>query len=81
MATTNIYIYTVDTQEMRMESKHNTREIHQTTRETSKRWRKEETEITETARKQTTEWPKYTPINKYIPINIYFQCNWTKLSG
>ena len=37
MATTNIYIYTVDTQEMRMESKHNTREIHQTTRETSKR--------------------------------------------
>lgn len=75
MVTTKKYIYTVDTQKMRMESKHNTKEIHQTTRETSKRWRKEQTEITKRARKQATEWHKYTP------INIYFQCNWTKLSG
>ena len=38
MVTTKyIYIYTVDTQKMRMESKHNTKEIHQTTKETSKR--------------------------------------------
>ena len=35
VTTKNIYIYTVDTQKMRMESKHNTKEIHQTTMEDS----------------------------------------------
>jgi len=41
---------------MRMESKHNTKKGHKTTREESKRRRKKQKKNYKTAKKQSTKW-------------------------
>lgn len=59
---------------MRKVSKHNTKESHQTTREDSKRWRKEW---------RLTKKPGNNDQNgnKYTPVSNYFKGKWNKLSN
>lgn len=52
---------------MRKDSKHNTKESHQTTREERKKIIKEYIETTKTENNEQNG-------NKYIPINNYFKC-------